>query len=73
MRCGEGGYDARNGDWNKLEKSREFHANTVCLNLESTGKPPEVFKQEKGVMEFVVGECHSDESVVDDLVGQDWR
>lgn len=54
-------------------KSREFRSNTVCLNLENTGKSREVVKQGKGVMEFVFGECHSDGSVVDGLVGQDWR
>lgn len=49
LRCREYGYDARNGDWNKLVKGWVLHANTVCLNLVSTGKPPKVFEQKTGV------------------------
>ena len=69
LRWGEDGYDARNRDWNKLVKSRELHANTVFLNLESTGKPPEDFREENSVVEFVLGEGPSDGSVVDGLGG----
>lgn len=69
MRRGEDGYKAKSEDWNKLVKSRELHANTVCLNLESTGKPPEDVRQENSVAEFVFGEGRSDDSVVDGLGG----
>lgn len=46
-----------------------FHANTVCLNLVSTGKLPEVFKQENGVIKFVSGEGHPARRVADSLGG----